>query len=354
MTYANNQLCRTAGNILATGVFGVIPINHPFDEDMLAFYSNVYGRESEINHMPRPTRHLTFECPMENGYKLLFTGCEVNMMSEIPDGMHGLEISSDTLRIFKENTLGLPVMEAKAKWIWKDTLVAFGDSFVAGDIAAVHPIFHSQLENVPSGQLLFQFSENTYGNYGSSDYREDEIHLVEPDPSWPIQFEELKKWLCGTLPHDHLLKIEHYGSTSIPGMPAKPIVDMLVEVPSFESVRKDIVAKLCTEDCSYSFFMDHAVFTKRHCFGGDRIAHIHMAPKGHSVWQGVQFRDCLREKPDLAQEYADVKRELAAAYRNDRNHYTMGKDNFVAKVASVIEREKQNTKDKAEEGRAKI
>ena len=65
----------------------------------------------------------------------------------------------------------------------------------------------------------------------------DEIHIVDYDPQWPRLFEFEKNHLRACLPSDLVLRIEHYGSTAVPGLAAKPVVDMLVEVASLAETR---------------------------------------------------------------------------------------------------------------------
>lgn len=332
----NPLVIKCEGTILAVGVFGVLRIDQPFDEDLLKFYSCVYGREAEIPHMPNPTRHLTYESHMSNGYKIVFTGCEVEKLSSIPSGMHGFEASISKLRIYSGSYFTQPIFEAFIKWEWRHTFSAFNKVFVAGDFIATDLLTNERLENVSEEPLLYCFSENAYGDYGNRNYREDEIMLVDPDPNWQQVFLELKHWIQLELSGDLALRIEHYGSTAIPGIPAKPVIDILVEVPSFSILRSEIVPRLCSEDCSYQVFMNNAMFCKRESYRGKRIAHIHMAPKDNPVWEGIRFRDYLRQDPKLADEYARLKRQLASMYRDDRNHYTMGKTDFIKRVSAKM------------------
>jgi len=335
MTNEMTIVSKTEQSILAVGVFGTLRADHPYDDELLKFYSGVYGREKEIPHMPSPTRHLTYEAFMSNGYKIIFTGCEVESLSNIPDGMHGFQATSDKLRIFSWSSKKQPIIESDINWKWKHCFSAFNNNFVAGDFIVSDLQSNEEFDNISNGPVIFCFSENTYGDYGSLDYKEDEIVLVDPDPTWPQTFKELECWIRRELSEKRALRIEHYGSTSIPGMPAKPVIDILVEVPSFSILRSEIVPRLCSEDCSYVVFMNNVTFCKRDRYGGKRIAHIHMAPKDNPVWEGIDFRDCLRQDSALASDYAHLKRELASKYREDRNHYTMGKANFVKKVAEM-------------------
>lgn len=320
------------GTILAVGLFGVIQADHPYDEELLKFYSVVYGREAEIKFMGTPTRHLTFECHMVNDYKLVFTGCEVSEICCIPEGMHAWELSDNGLRIYSNKQI-LPVLDTVVYWKWKKVLSAFGKGFVAGDFTVSNLTFPGV--SMDQKYFEFNFSENSYIDYSGNSSQVDRIVLCDPNPDWGVKFKELKHWLRSALGDELAVKIEHYGSTSISGLPAKPIIDILVEIPSFEKLRKDIVPLLCTEDCSYQYFMNNATFVKRTAFNGERIAHIHMAPRGHEIWKAIAFRDYLRKHHELALEYAEIKKKLASEYADDRNRYTMGKEKFIKKVEEL-------------------
>ncbi len=70
-------------------------------------------------------------------------------------------------------------------------------------------------------------------------------------------------------------------------------------------------------------------FVKRDSFQGRRTYHIHMAPKGHELWDAIIFRDYLRTHPIEASRYAELKYGLAAVHENDRERYTLAKTDFV-------------------------
>lgn len=315
---------------IAVGIHGVLKQNHPFDEKLLDFYSGVYGRENEIHYLTQPTRHLSYECYMNDGNKILFTGCEVTQLEQIPKGMVAWEISQSGMKIYKDGGKSEIISNAPIKWEWKKTISAFGVDYTIGDFIA------SQMSipelKLAEGPYTFCLTENNFIDYHQGNHIEDEIFLVEPDNTWANQYTEIETYLKKTLGKDLTLRIEHYGSTSIPNMPAKPVIDILVEVPSFETVRREIVPLLCSESCGYMFFMNHVTFTMRASFKGKRIAHIHMAPKEHEVWDGIAFRDYLRSHPKIAVEYANLKKELADKYSDDRNRYTMCKEELVKKA----------------------
>jgi len=167
----------------------------------------------------------------------------------------------------------------------------------------------------------------------------EEVIVVPYDVRWPVAFEEERRRLLDCLPHDQIRRVEHFGSTAVPGLSAKPIVDMLVEVTSLEETKRRIVPVL--EAQKYEYFWRpsqgddvppfYAWFIKRDA-EGKRTHHIHMVEAGFEHWDGLFFRDYLIECPDVAKRYADLKMNLAGAYRYDRVAYAEGKRAFIKAV----------------------
>ena len=152
-------------------------------------------------------------------------------------------------------------------------------------------------------------------------------------------FEKEKEQLLSCLPHELIGRIEHFGSTAIPGLAAKPIVDVLVEVTSLEETERRIVPVL--EAQGYDYFWRpsrgddgppfYAWFIKRDS-AGVRTHHIHMVESDFEHWDRLLFRDYLIEHPATAKEYEALKLNLARDYPNDRVAYTNGKTEFIVRV----------------------
>ena len=170
----------------------------------------------------------------------------------------------------------------------------------------------------------------------------EKIEIRQYDASWVGLFEEEKKHLLEILPAGIVKRVEHFGSTAIPGMPAKPIIDMLVEVTSLELTREKIVPIL-VEDC-YDYFWRpswgddtppfYAWFIKRDN-DGNRTHHIHMVEKDFEHWDRLLFRDYLIEKPEIAREYSLLKLKLSSIYSDDRVSYTKAKHDFIQRVTGL-------------------
>lgn len=136
--------------------------------------------------------------------------------------------------------------------------------------------------------------------------------------------EEIGGWATGG--------IHHVGSTAVPGLDAKPIIDILVGVDSLEASRVcfDPLAKL---DYLYAPYRADEMhwFCKPH--PGRRTHHLHLVPTDSSRFSDeLAFRDRLRSSRAIAEEYAALKRELAERFADDREAYTEGKADFIRRV----------------------
>ena len=173
---------------------------------------------------------------------------------------------------------------------------------------------------------------------------QEEIAIVPYDPLWPERFRLERDHLLACLPNELIRRIEHFGSTAVPGLPAKPIVDMLVEVTDLEATKVQIAPIL--ESRGYEYFWRptrgddtppfYAWFIKRN-ENGVRTHHIHMVEAGFQEhWERPRFRGYLIEHPEAAVEYARLKMNLASAHPNDRVAYSEGKSEFIGRIMGLI------------------
>jgi GrpB-like predicted nucleotidyltransferase (UPF0157 family) len=158
------------------------------------------------------------------------------------------------------------------------------------------------------------------------------IRLAAYDPQWVRLFNEeceklrgvLRPWLAGP--------IEHIGSTAVPGMLAKPIIDVMAPVSTLER-SKDAIIAVRVLDYAYAPYHADAMhwFCKpRPSF---RTHHLHLVPYESALWnERIAFRDRLCEDKDAAAEYSELKRSLFASFEHDREAYTDGKSEFVARI----------------------
>lgn len=169
------------------------------------------------------------------------------------------------------------------------------------------------------------------------------IEIVPYDPTWPALFRDERARLTERFP-GIVRRVEHFGSTAVPGLSAKPIVDMLVEVTSLDETTAQIVPALEADGYDYLWRPTsgddtppfYAWFIKRDKTG-QRTHHLHMVERDFPQWEALLFRDYLIENPDAAQQYVDVKQRLAAEYRNDREAYTDGKGEFVRRITDIAQ-----------------
>lgn len=157
-----------------------------------------------------------------------------------------------------------------------------------------------------------------------------QVKLVEPTSRWAALFEEEACRLRAALGRFGAV-VEHCGSTSIPGIPAKPILDILIGAPEpldVASVRTEL-APLGYEHATWAGVPGHEVFGK----GDPRTHLIHLVPLNGPAWDRMlRFRDALRRDASLARQYGELKRQLAARYPDKRSAYTDGKADMIQRV----------------------
>jgi GrpB-like predicted nucleotidyltransferase (UPF0157 family) len=169
----------------------------------------------------------------------------------------------------------------------------------------------------------------------------DPITVVPYDAAWPARFRiegQLIRIALGDLaPH-----IEHIGSTAVPGLAAKPIIDILVGVRSLADFERhyDRLGIYGYEYIpEYERVLPDRRFFKR-VVRGVRTHHVHVVEFNGLYWKRyMKFRDTLRGDTRLSVRYAELKRHLAARFRFDRDAYTNGKTGFVETVLAMPGRE---------------
>jgi GrpB-like predicted nucleotidyltransferase (UPF0157 family) len=160
------------------------------------------------------------------------------------------------------------------------------------------------------------------------------VFLVEYDAGWPDRFTEERGRIVQTL-RDHRPDVEHIGSTAIPGMAAKPIIDIMVLIDDIEDSSTCIERLRSLEYHYYPYGED--VFPERRWFckpnPAQRTHHLHLVERGTPFHvDHLLFRDYLRTNTDVARSYAALKRQLAERFPDDRDGYTDAKSDFVANV----------------------
>ena len=162
------------------------------------------------------------------------------------------------------------------------------------------------------------------------------VRIVPYDPEWPALFEaESRRLLSVVAPL--LILLEHTGSTSVPGLAAKPVLDILGGVPDSAAVQPYVAPLIAS---GYVHRGEQGIpgreFFRR---GEPRAYHLHLTSVGSAFWrEHLAFRDYLRAHPAARDEYAELKRALAARFPNDREAYIAGKAPFVRQVIELASR----------------
>jgi GrpB-like predicted nucleotidyltransferase (UPF0157 family) len=163
------------------------------------------------------------------------------------------------------------------------------------------------------------------------------VVIADPDSRWPAVFETQRARLAEVLAPG--ARVEHVGSTSVPGLGAKPIVDILVGVDRLSDVERCIPE---IEALGYEYVPDYeAELPQRRFFrrdeAGKRAQHLHAVEVDSDFFRDhLAFRDALRADPKLARAYETLKRELAGRFGRDRESYSDAKTLFVEAVLEKV------------------
>jgi GrpB-like predicted nucleotidyltransferase (UPF0157 family) len=175
------------------------------------------------------------------------------------------------------------------------------------------------------------------------------VKVVDHDPDWATPAIEACRAVrnaCGEL----LVDVQHVGSTAVPGLPAKPILDLAAAVVTFDSM-PELVRRLA--EIGYRYRRDqgdeggHLLVVDS--FLDIRTIHLHVVEHRGSQWRDyLRFRDLLRQRPAIRKRYAELKRELASICMDDRESYTASKAAF---IREVLDNNVNRTDDSSKESR---
>ena len=158
------------------------------------------------------------------------------------------------------------------------------------------------------------------------------IHVVDYDPNWPSLFEAEKALILAALGAGDI-QIEHFGSTSVPGLAAKPVIDIAVGVDDLEHSQDFIFQPWKNWAIPMSQRWKRRLPMRRFLWKGTPLLHTYhlsLEVPGTPIWvEHFLFRDYLRRHPDEARRYGELKRELAARCVTDMEAYVRGKTDFV-------------------------
>jgi GrpB-like predicted nucleotidyltransferase (UPF0157 family) len=171
------------------------------------------------------------------------------------------------------------------------------------------------------------------------------IILREYNPDYPTWFAEERDNLTRLIDAESIARIRHIGSTSVPGLLAKPTIDILLEIADNTDTEKLIAALpnpeyICLNPPDMPTPPPHLMFIKGYTDTGfaERVYHIHVRYKGD--WDEPLFCDYLIAHPETAAEYAELKRGLFGEFEHDRDGYTYAKTEFIKNVMEIVRGEK--------------
>ncbi len=169
----------------------------------------------------------------------------------------------------------------------------------------------------------------------SIDYKKiNRKYRVEPyQKNWVNRFEEIKSKLKGVF-KDKVISLEHIGSTSIPGMSAKPVIDVLIVVEDIDSFEKETREM---EKMGYTLVRDYIAPRTIHFFAlnekGEKMENIHICEKwSPKERQFITMRNYLRAHPERAKVYSDLKEKNYSLYPNDYVAYREAKSSLLQKI----------------------
>jgi GrpB-like predicted nucleotidyltransferase (UPF0157 family) len=156
--------------------------------------------------------------------------------------------------------------------------------------------------------------------------RDAEVVIVAYDPTWSSVFETERMRIAPLLDG---VEIHHFGSTAVPGLAAKPVIDMIALVPDLDAPIAELV-----RNAGYQFPQAFNAMLKHRRFlcypsASHRTHHLHLVDERRELERRLGFRDRLRADPVLADRYVALKRALAERYWDDREAYTEAKSEFV-------------------------
>jgi GrpB-like predicted nucleotidyltransferase (UPF0157 family) len=156
--------------------------------------------------------------------------------------------------------------------------------------------------------------------------RDAAVRIVDYDPAWPVVFEAERKRLAPLLDG---ADIHHFGSTAVPGLAAKPVIDTIALVGDL-----DVPIAALVRSAGYQFpraFNATLAHRRFLCYptASHRTHHLHLVDEREELERRLRFRDRLRTDRQLAREYVAMKRALAERYRDDREAYTEAKSEFI-------------------------
>ncbi|HAT8179101.1 TPA: GNAT family N-acetyltransferase [Legionella pneumophila] len=170
----------------------------------------------------------------------------------------------------------------------------------------------------------------------------DHIDIVAYNREWPLLAKIEMAKLQASFPANSVIDIQHVGSTAIPGMASKPIIDIQIAVSSLEEMKSIAVPIL--QKLGYEYWEDNPdpermFFVKgMPPYGNGRTHHVHIVETLSRHWKGkILFRDYLLSHSEAAEEYQQLKIKLAQEHKYDREQYTDAKSEFINQILKLAQ-----------------
>ncbi len=170
------------------------------------------------------------------------------------------------------------------------------------------------------------------------------IILSEYKPAWAKNYLKEKGVVEKSIGQHNIIRMNHYGSTAIPNLIAKPTIDILLEIKDDTDTER-LISNMQSVEYIYSEQLDnpapHMMFVKGYTSQGfkGQIFHVHV--RFNCDWDELDFRDYLLAHPEIAKEYGTLKLELGKKYEHDRDGYTYAKTDFIKKINELARAEIQ-------------
>lgn len=170
----------------------------------------------------------------------------------------------------------------------------------------------------------------------------EKIVIVNYDPAWPAMFEQERARLLAAL-DGHVTAVEHIGSTSVPGLGAKPIIDILIGVQRLADADTHCIQPIVGLGYEYVQAFERETpfrrYFRKNSPEGVRTHHIHLVETGSPWWlEHLAFRDYLRSHADVRQDYERLKRKLTKREWERGSDYAEAKTEFVRQVLDMARR----------------
>jgi GrpB-like predicted nucleotidyltransferase (UPF0157 family) len=163
--------------------------------------------------------------------------------------------------------------------------------------------------------------------------------LVPYSHTWPLVFQDLRQALLPVFAGTPI-EIMHIGSTSVPGLAAKPVIDLLLGAPTLAEIEAR-VADIVRLDYTYRPHYEAAIPQRRYFvkdIAGDLRIHLHGVEQGGRLWrEHLRFRDLLRVDDARRSEYEALKRQLAIVHAGDKAAYTLEKGAYIRSLLSSMD-----------------